>query len=77
MGLATPLNTVTDPGLPGGCQTQESGVNLLFGQSFRKTTWKWRKLDRKERGKGVRVQNLPTYIRHWNSRYFKTQSAFI
>ena len=37
MGLATPLNTVTDPGLPGesgGCQTQESGVNLLFSQSF-------------------------------------------
>ena len=38
------LYSVADPGFPrgGGANPKGGGANLLFGQFFPKTAWKWR-----------------------------------
>ena len=35
---------------PGGALTPEGGANLLFGQFFLKTAWKWNNFGPKEGG---------------------------
>ena len=46
--LATPLNTVTDPGLPGegGMPNPRVGCQPIIQPIFLKTTWKRKNVDR-------------------------------
>ena len=44
IGAGLNRNSVADPGFPrGGGANPKGGDNLLFGQFFSKTAWKWRK----------------------------------
>ena len=64
-----PEGAVADRGFPrGGAPTSEGGANLLFGQFFPKTAWKWRNFG--PEGWGARPSR-PTFIRHRGARASK------